>query len=258
MTDHSIYLAENFTDFVHTPGFPYLRIHPALLIEDYPVQLSATEEQVLLVMHSTSNNLLLVSNRNVFVYKIPRYKPFLERLGGVGVKVALGLIPGVGQALEVADKLGEGRENFQSWGKLLGGLTGKAKKERLEDLQRAAERMPTKKELEDLTWDTRNENTLLLILCYRDRILLENGFEWKATFKTSLGKSDKTQNNIAIDSAGIVFHLNGKSISVPFVRKKFDSIAIAKVLIERCHQELASAGWSVESDDKKIILKDIR
>ena len=147
MTDHSVYLAENFTDFVYTPGFPYLRLHPALLLDDYPVQLSPTEEQVLLVMHSTSNNLLVVTNRNVCVYKIPRYKPFLERLGGVGVKFTLGLVPGVGQALEIADKLGEGRENLQSWGKLLGGLTGKAKKERLEDLQRAAERMPTKKEL---------------------------------------------------------------------------------------------------------------
>lgn len=87
MTDHSVYLAENFTDFVYTPGFPYLRLHPALLLDDYPVQLSATEEQVLFVMHSTSNNLLVVTNRNVYVYKIPRYKPFLERLGGVGVKL---------------------------------------------------------------------------------------------------------------------------------------------------------------------------
>ena len=102
--DHSVYLAENFTDFVYTPGFPYLRLHPALLLDDYPVQLSPTEEQVLLVMHSTSNNLLVVTNRNVCVYKIPRYKPFLERLGGVGVKFTLGLVPGVGQALEIADR----------------------------------------------------------------------------------------------------------------------------------------------------------
>lgn len=258
MTDHSIYLAENFTDFFHTPGFPHLRLHPALILADHPDQLSASEEQVLLVMHSTSNNLLVVSNRNVIVYKIPRFKPFLERVGVAGAKFTLGLIPGVGQAMEIADKLGEGRDNFQAWGTLLGGLTGKAKRERAADLQRMAEGMPTKKELEDLTWDTRDENTLKLILCYRDKILLQNGFEWKAGFKASLDRSDKAPNSITVSGKDILFRVGGKSSHVPFPKGKFDALAITSALA-RIHQEaLASAGWIVESDDQKITFKDIR
>lgn len=258
MTDHSVYMAENFIDFVKTPGFPYLRLNPALLIFDQPVELSAEAEQVLLVMHSTSNNLLVVSNRNVIVYQIPRYKPFLERLGRVGVDITLGLIPGVSQVMEIADKLGEGHENLQNWGKLLGGLTGKAKKERLADLQRAAERMPTKKELEDLTWDTRKEATLILLVCYWDRILLENGFEWKTVFKASLEKSTKTPNNVTIDSSGIVFYLNEKRMSVPFIKKKFDFKENAEILLHLHRPLLESAGWTVKSDEKRIVLNDTR
>ena len=258
MADHSIYLAENFTDFFSTPGFPYLRLHPALILADYPVDLSTSEEQVLLVMHSTSNNLLVVSNRNVFVYKIPRYKAFLERVGTSGAKIALGLIPGVGQAMEIADKLGEGRDNVKAWGSLLGGLTGKAKKERATDAQRALEGMPTKKELEDLTWDTRDENILRLLLCYRDRILLENGFEWKTGFKASLEKSDKAQNNITVSRTGITFHVGGKSTYVPFPRNKFDGMAITSALVQIHQGALVPAGWSVESDTEKILFKDIR
>lgn len=258
MTDHSVYLAENFTDFVQTPGFPYLRLNPALLVFDDPVQLPDDEEQVLLVMHSTSNNLLVVSNRNVFVYQVPRFKPFLERLGRVGVDITLGLIPGVSQVMEIADKLGEGHENLQAWGKLLGGISGKAKKERLADLQLAAERMPTKKELEDLTWDTRKETTLILLVCYWDRILLENGFEWKVAFKESLGKSNKTPNNITIDLSGIVFQLNGRRMSVPFVKKKFNFKETAEVILHLHRSALESVGWTVQSDEKMVVLKDIR
>lgn len=258
MTDHSIYLADNFGDFFHTPGFPYLRLHPALILADYPVQLSASEEQVLLVMHSLSNNLLVVSNRNVFVYKIPGYKPFLHRIGSVGIKFTLGLIPGVGQIMEAADQLGEGRERLQAYGQIVGGLTGKAKKERAADLQRAADGMPTKKELEDLTWDTRDEDILKLILCYRDEILLQNGFEWKTNFKAALDKSDKAQNDMTVSRTGIGFYVNEKSTYVPFPKWKVDSVALTEALTELHQQALTAAGWSVESNDQKIIFRDIR
>jgi hypothetical protein len=118
--------------------------------------------------------------------------------------------------------------------------------------------MPTKKELEDLTWDTRDENILRLLLCYRDRILLENGFEWKTGFKASLEKSDKAQNNITVSRTGITFHVGGKSTYVPFSRNKFDGMAITSALVQIHQGALVPAGWSVESDTEKILFKDIR
>ena len=67
-TENSILLEENVSELMLTPGFPNLRLNPAFLKGDGAFGTLDPEEKLLLAMHSTGKRLLVISNKNIYVY----------------------------------------------------------------------------------------------------------------------------------------------------------------------------------------------
>ena len=70
--DHSEYLHERYETFLDQPGFPALRVNPALFSGEVDEALSTSDEQLLLVLHCSSAELLVISNKHILVYKVPQ------------------------------------------------------------------------------------------------------------------------------------------------------------------------------------------
>ncbi|MGE5250693.1 MAG: hypothetical protein ACM3QS_10830 [Bacteroidota bacterium] len=249
MADHSVYLETDAAAVAQSPGFPYLRLSPVLIDTESPERFSAPAEELLLAMHLSDGKLLVISNKHISIYKVPSKKSFIQKATSVGLHVGVGLIPGVGELVDAAEKVSEaavGTWNFAS---------GKKRKQRKEDSLRAAEGMPTKKEIEDLVWDYRDRNTLALILLYQDRILLRNGFEWKTEFKAPLENTAGQPIEITADSKGIRFAAGRQKTFTQYAAKDWAPLKITAALIEMNGPALEAAGWVVESSDQKITLK---
>jgi hypothetical protein len=177
--DHSKYLIEGCETFSDAPGFPHIRMNPALLAGDDGV-LSASDEQVLLVTHCSSAELLVVSNKGILVYQVPQASSGAAKAAKfVGANVLVNL-PVVGHAYELFHGVGEmfhGAVKLKHW---------ISPSDRREAAQREKDHMPAKEEGKETVWDLRDANILALLALYKDRILLENGFGWKTKFKTSM------------------------------------------------------------------------
>jgi hypothetical protein len=251
MADHSLYLEENASDIVQVPGFPYLRLSPALVNHEDPNRLSPFEEQLLFAMHCPGGKLLVVSNKHVRIYKLPPKKSFLQKAVSFGVDVGIGSIPVLGESLDAIEKLKRPAE----W--VWNTATRKKAKERREDEARAAEGLPTKSELEDLVWDVKDRDTLMLILLYREKILLRNGFGWKKEFEAPLPKAATEPMEVSVDAKGISFLIGRKKVQAAYAGKDWAPLKIAEALMDTNRQALEAAGWSVEIGDKKFALKNV-
>ena len=82
-TDHSIYFEadQNLRDVAQSPGFPHLRLHPTIVNPERINEFSATQEQLLLAMHLQSHQLLVISNKSISIYLIPKIRTGLQKLG---------------------------------------------------------------------------------------------------------------------------------------------------------------------------------
>jgi hypothetical protein len=249
MADHSAYLEPNLTDFVEAPGFPHIRLDPALVNAGIADSISSPEEQLLLAMHCDSGRLLVISNKHIRIYEIPAKKSGLQKVGTVGLKVGLGFVPVVGELMDGAEKV----KGVFEWGG--GVLTGKKAREKAEDKRRTEEGMPTKKELEDLVWDLRDPEILGMILLYKDKILLRNGFEWKTAFKAPLETPAHEPVEITMDAKGIRFVVGRQKAKASFTGADWGRLKVSAALIEMNLPALQAAGWSVEAGDEKIVLK---
>lgn len=247
--DHTIYLDDNRSVFSQYPGFPYLRLSPALMKAESTNKISIPEEQLLLAMHCLSSRLLVISNKNIYIYQIPSKKSFLEKIGSVVASAGLGLIPGLGELLGASDVV-----QFFKW--VWKKVIGESIQERKEDISRAAEGMPTRKEIEAVVWDFHDLKTLRLILCYKDKILLRNGFDWKMLFNTSLEKAVYEPVVITVGWGEIRFAVGPKKAFTVYPGRGWDPLKIAADLIEPNRQALGAAGWSVETANQKLVFKN--
>ena len=249
-TDHSIYLDKNLHNFILGPGFPYLRLNPALINSTSTNEISSAGEQLLLAMHCPLGQLLVISNKHIYIYQIPRQMTRLQTAGNVGIKVGLGYVPILGQLLGAVDDI------MGPVGWVWHRISGKAKKERQEEILRVMEALPTKKQIENVVWDFRDPDTLKLILCYEERMLLRNGFLWNTLFKASLQNTVHEPIVITVDRSGITTTVGRKKGFAYYVGKDWDPLIIAADLIKLNRQALEAAGWSVETADQKIVFKN--
>jgi len=212
-------------------------------------KISTPEEQLLLAMHCLSSRLLVISNKHIYVYQIPSKKSSLEKFGSAGVGAGLGLIPGLGALLSAFDLA-----HFFKW--VWKKVIGESIQERKEDISRAAEGMPTRKEIEAVVWDFHDIKTLRLILCYRGNVLLRNGFDWKMVFKTSLENAVYEPVVITVGWGEIRFAVGLKKAFTAYPGRGWDPLKIAADLIEPNRQALEAAGWSVETANRKFVFKN--
>ncbi len=249
--DHSEYLEERYETFLDQPGFPTLRTNPALLNSDE--ELSTSDEQLLLVLHCASAELLVLSNKRILVYTVPQKSSGAVTAGKfVGANVLINL-PVVGEVVELAhgvEKIFHGATKLKHW---------ISPSNRREAAQKKKDHMPPEDEGKETVWDLHDENILALIAGYRDRILLENGFGWKTKFKTSLEDAHNHLSEIVIKPDGISFkagidHASGYP-SLGRAREEWDLVPIAAYLLEPNQQRLESAGWTSDIDEEKVVLR---
>ncbi len=246
MTDHNVYLEENFEVFSEMPGFPYLRLNHMLFNDEMSSNmLSNANEQLLLLMHCKSAGLLAISNKRILLYNIPPAKSTTRNvLGGVG-RVGLSFVPGVGELLNGASTMksfARGTGDVIKWG--LPSARRKA-------AQRAKERLPSIKEVRDLVWDIGDPEILAMILCYRENIILKNGFGWKVKFEKLFNNSAK----ILVDENGISLNIDNKKKFIKYTESEWKFVEIARLLVERNRERLEMAGWAVDVSEKIILKK---
>jgi hypothetical protein len=217
---------------------PYIRINPPLLYGGVSSASSTADEYVLLVMHCSSAELLVISNKRILIYKIPETKSLLRRAGGTVVStatsIAIGQIPYVSDALDGLEAFKNVKDRF--WSKAEAG-------------------MPSKKEAKNTAWDLNDERICFLVVCYRDRILLENSFGWKTTFEMSTERVLKKRADISIGEDQINFKIGGKKASISRANPNIDFIAVARELVVRNSEALATAGWKADVVDGNLRLK---
>lgn len=244
-TDHGIYFeeAQDLVDVIQSPGFPQLRLHPALHDEARLGEIAGEEEQLLLAMHCLSDQLLVISKKAIYVYKIPRLQSGILRAGAVAAKIGIGFIPGVGELVEAGEKLMKPVE----W--------VKGRKERKEDKLREQEQMPTKELIKIMRWDYRDQNTLKAILFYKERILLENGFEWKTAFKTSLPKPPGEPVAITVEAKGIRIESGKSKTFLPYLDASWDPMKIAADVAKCYRPAIEAAGWLIEASEQNVVFR---
>jgi hypothetical protein len=204
----------------------------------------AGEEQLLLAMHCSSDQLLVISNKSIHIYKVPRLKSGLFRAGAVAAKVGIGFIPVVGELLDAGEKLLKPVE----W--------VKARKDRKEDKLRAQDGMPTRELIDIMRWDYREPDTLKALLIYKEKILLKNAFEWKTAFTAPLQKTPGEPLVITVESGGIRIERGRQKTFAPYLELGSGPLQLAREVIDCSRQALEVAGWSIESDDEKLVLRN--
>jgi hypothetical protein len=249
--DHSEFLSEDFESFALASGFPYLRMHPAILAGEVDKALAAPDERLLLVLHCHSAALLVVSNRRIIVYKIPEKSSVTVQ---VAKSAAILFVPGfdeISETVEVTKGAVHWAAKLKHW---------LSPSDRRDAVQRKQDHMPSRDEFAETIWDLTEANGLSLITGYRDRILLENGFGWKTNFEVLLEHARDHLSEIAIGSEGITWktgvdHAPKYPALNHFAKDKLDPVMIARQLAERNRGPLEAAGWNVEIDSDKVALK---
>lgn len=246
MSDHSIYLEQeqSLAEVAQSPGFPHLRIHPALIDTSRLTEISPTEEKLLLAMHIQGNQLLVISNKSATVYQIPQFKQRskLAAVGKVGLKIGIGMIPVVGELMDAGEKLMKPVEWI------------KAGRERKENKIRAAEGLPTTDEINSVAWDFNDQNTLTLIQIYKERILLENGFKWQTPFKVSFDKKDEPVV-ITIEEKGIRIKVGRKETMTLYLDNSWEPLKLADILVQHNRQAFEALGCSIEASEQKFVFR---
>ncbi len=251
--DHSEYLDERFELFRQQPHFPTLRVHPAMESGEMREALSAEGEHLLLVLHCGSAELLVVSSKRIVIYKVPHKSSTAASVGKfVGMNILVN-IPVVGELYEAGEKIEgvfHGMVNLKHW------LTPG---DRREAEQRKKDHMPPRGEGKEMVWDLHDDNVLALIAAYRDRILLENSFDWKILFTTPIADPGSHVAEITIAPDGI--HFTGSTnlaVSHPhlaYAQPDWSLVPAAEYLLKKNKLPLKAAGWVAESDGDRIALK---
>lgn len=224
--DHSPYFEPDLDHLAANPGFPYSRIH------DWPSKESQAEnnEKLLMAVHGSGAQLLVITNKKVALYKIPAKKGFFKK----AFNTAVGTIPVVSDVLEGIDSakdLAGGAKNLRGW------VSGKNKKEKL---AREAAGMPSKKAFKNVEWDLRKEDGLAMVMSYRDDILMANGFHWKSKFQVE--NSDTYPINVTLQTKGLEVKCGKKKTSIKFSKND----GFTHDLIQQNRDLLKKANYTVE------------
>jgi len=233
----SIYLEENVSEIMQAPGFPYLRLHPALRKGESVPSSSDSEEQLLLAMHSTSKRLLVISNKNIYIYKIP-YEDVVNMVHPVTglravlrfivsvIKLILAFVPLVGELIDGIESL---MSPFE-W--LWHRISGKARKE--------------------------HEEALRTIMGLKAMFLLYNPSKWKTKFKASF-VIPRGPITITVEAGGIRIADGRKKAFVPYLdQQSWGPLKFAKDLVEPNRQSLEAADWSVGTANWGYVFKNTK
>lgn len=235
-TEQSIYLEENVSDIMLAPGFPYLRMHPALRRGESAPNISDPEEQLLLAMHSNWKRLLVISNKHIYIYKIP-YEDVVNMVHPVTglravlrfivsvIKLILAFVPLVGELIDGIESL---MSPFE-W--LWHRISGKARKE--------------------------HEEALRTIMGLKAMFLLYNPSKWKTKFKASF-VNPRGLVTIGVEGGGIRIADGRKKAFVPYLNQDWGPLKIAENLIEPNRQALEASGWSVGTTGQGYVFKNSR
>lgn len=229
--EQSLQLEENVPSISRPPWFLNLRLNPALLNSEGAQTISATEEQLLLVMHGTLKRLMVVSNRSLTIYKMPSeaYKLVKPKtiIGKILIWVVFAIktviiFAGLGEVLELFEKVWELLEWL--WHK----ISGKAKREYEEALQ--------------------------LILDQKDIFLMTNLHQWKA--KARFTVSFQNPVTITAEPSGVRILMGRKKGWMAYRDRSWGPTNFAKDLIEPNRQALKTAGWSVQMTNQGYVFKN--
>lgn len=250
--DHTPFLEEEYEALMGLPGYPYLRIEPILLLDnnDEVDELwHSAQEELLFSLHGLKGQLLVVSNHRVRVFKITAPRGFIR--GSIGFLYDMtSPLAEIGDAIDTVKDLGGAANTFKNW------LSPKQRR------QRAANKdsgMPNPKEIKDVTWKTKDPETLALVSLYKERILLENAFKWKLLREAYWRNDDKPHLAIHFAESQITFSTLGKKGNT-----QSDSFKVAEPC---CIPEIAElvaklnfpliekSGWNVDLDDG-VLLQD--
>lgn len=234
--DHSKYLIANDLDYIESPGFPYFRFNNQINKE--------VDENLFLVMHGKSSKFLVMSNKQIIIYKLPVKDSFLKRAVGTGI----GMIPVVGDVLDGIDNakdLKSGALGFKNW------ISGSKKRE---NKQRELDGMPLKKDYKDVKYKLSDLNNLSLISCYRDNILLANGFEWKTSYKTKKDTDLHNSISMTVDPQGVYIENDTKKIRFDFSNKSGDMYGVLRDKFQENVENFNFFGWKLHNTNDTIVL----
>jgi hypothetical protein len=229
--EQSIQLGENVPTISRPAWFLDLRLNPALLTSEGAQPISATEEQLLLVMHGAAKRLMVVSNKSLTIYKLPgeAYKLVEPKtiIGKILIWVVFAIktviiFAGLGEVLELFEKVWELLEWL--WHK----ISGKAKREYEEALQ--------------------------LILDQKDTFLMTSLHQWKA--KARFTASIQNPVTITVEPYGVRILVGRKKEWMAYRDHSWGPINLVKDLIESNRQALEAAGWSVATTSQGFIFKN--
>lgn len=237
--DHNQYLESYFDKIVDFPGAPYFRLHfPS--IDENGVS-TADGEDLMLAIHGGSSDLLIISDQKIMKYSITRKKSMMSNAFNIGV----GLIPGIGETMDLID-VGKGVSNFG------GMISGKRTRDAA---KRKEEGMPLKKDFKKVHWNTNDRDILTMILGYRERILLKNGFHWKVKFSHVFNSESPEPTYIIIKPEGIYVSNGKKRTTVLFRKRDNNSFNLLTALMTDNHELFNKANWNIENDGQNLYLK---
>ncbi|NND50916.1 MAG: hypothetical protein HKN54_00835 [Flavobacteriaceae bacterium] len=205
--DHSPYFDEKSDDFFEASGFPYFRFGT-----DYKDE---QDEKLLAAIHGKSSEFIVLTNKKVSVYKIPSKKSMFHY--AKVTDTVLGVIPGVSDVkdgLENFNDLKGGVKNLAGW------ATGKNKREKR---RRIDEGLPPKKQFKNVEWNLKKPDGLAMVLCYSDRILMLNGFNWKKKFEASTEDNGDATVRLELDEREIRLANGKKKLKVKLAKNDLET-----------------------------------
>lgn len=219
---------------------PYLRIGPVLRYGVVDLAAARADEYVLLVMHCSDAQLLVISTKRILMYKIPVKTSFLQRLGSGVVSVTVSFVTDSIPLVSEASTIVGGIDAFGS----------------IRDRIMRGKDMPLKKDAINTEWDLNDKNHCLGIICYTDKILLENGWYWKKTLEIPMKKVLKKGVEISIGSDGVSGKIGGKKVSIGFVAdSKINYKEYARDLINHNGGAFTAAGWQAGFVEGSLVIK---
>jgi len=235
--DHFKYFDENYEQFYEFAGFPFFRLNRNFFNEEKPEE----EEKLVLAMNLRSAHMLILSNNELTVYKIPTKDSFMKIAGG---KV-LGVIPGVSDVMdgiENAKDLGKGVKGLKNW------VTGKNKREKLERLEKG---LPSKKDFKNVEWKLKKEEGKAMVLSYADYILMANGFHWKPVLKHPLNDESEAVS-LSINPSGIEVDTGKKRKSFKYYKDDFSTFSLVQ---EHCDLIFEDINNPIEKSEYELKLR---
>ena len=252
MSDHSLFLEDWHESLAELPGFPYLRVEPILLlgnIEDVKELWESPQEELIFSLHGKKGRLLVVTNHRISVYRIPKPKGFIRRATGFIFDISpLGPLSDAMEVIGAVQDVSGAAKSITSW------LSPKQRRQRSANKDAG---MPNPKDIKDTTWKTKDLEILALINLYRERILIDNAFEWK-TVNQLYWRTDGwgfpqihiEENNITLT----LMDVNGDIAEERFETSTiFGLPEIVEYIIEKNLMLLHDNGWSVRNDEGVVL-----